>query len=262
MNPASVSNGWQYRLVRDAPGLTSTARLVGHTLATYCNRLTGIAVVRVETLVAATGLGRRTVQRALRELEAAGVVGIAPSARRCRGYAFAEGRHTGAPSEAEGRHTGASNDDEGRHTGALEAPHRRPEGATLAPGTIEGTLGGTARLTPRKARASKPDPYPRPAGVPAQAWADFLTNRRRKKMPNTASAYKRLLDDLDRLVDDDWPPGRLVEFAASRGWCGIYDPRTTSHERTDDRQRPQFAGKSTANAAAIARANLGLVPPG
>lgn len=243
MNPPGTSNGWRYRLVRDAPGLSSNARLVGLTLATYCNRETGLAIVRVETLATASGLSRRAVQRALRELDEGGLVGLAPSARRCRGYRF-EGRQTDAPRAAEGRQPVTR--------GASDS---HPRGVPETPGTIEGTNGGNARLTPRKPRAPKLDPYPRPAGVPAQAWADFLTNRRRKRMPNTASAHKRLLDDLDRLADDEWPPGRLVEFAAARGWCGIYDPRTKSHDR-DTGQRSAIADRSTAGAARRALAIL------
>jgi hypothetical protein len=64
-----------------------------------------------------------------------------------------------------------------------------------------------------------------PEGVDVGHWRDFLANRKRKSLPNTPTAHKRLLADLARLSDDEWPPGRLIEHAAAKGWAAIYDPR-------------------------------------
>lgn len=84
------------------------------------------------------------------------------------------------------------------------------------------------------ARPRKGDPFPMPEGTDPQHWADFLANRRRKRLPNTATAHKRLMQDIARLADDDWPPGRLIGHAAARGWAAIYDPRQDArHDRTD-----------------------------
>lgn len=71
----------------------------------------------------------------------------------------------------------------------------------------------------------KDDPFPKPDWADAQVWDDFLKNRKAKKLPNTATAYSRLMADLNRLADAEWPPGRLLEHAAAKGWGGIYDPR-------------------------------------
>lgn len=67
--------------------------------------------------------------------------------------------------------------------------------------------------------------FPKPDWAEPQAWADFLTNRKRKRLPNTASAYAGFLADIERLTDNEWPPGRLLKHAATKGWGGIYDPR-------------------------------------
>lgn len=77
-------------------------------------------------------------------------------------------------------------------------------------------------------RASR-DEYPKPEWADEKVWDDFKTNRKRKGKPNTASAYKRFCDDIARLSDDEWPPGRLLEHAAAEGWAGIYDPREKSN---------------------------------
>lgn len=82
------------------------------------------------------------------------------------------------------------------------------------------------------ARAKKPNPFPKPDWAPQQAWTDFLANRRRKGRTNTPSAHKRFLDDIARLSDDEWPPGRLLEHAAAEGWAGIYDPRERRNGRS------------------------------
>lgn len=74
-------------------------------------------------------------------------------------------------------------------------------------------------------RTRKADPFPMPDWADAQAWKDFLANRAKKRLPNTPSAHKRFLSDIARLTDEEWPPGRLLQHAAERGWCGIYDPR-------------------------------------
>lgn len=247
--------GWQFRLVRDAPGLSPAAKLAGFVLGTYRSNASGLAWPSVQTVMAGAGLSRRAVQRALRELEAAGLIKLAECSRYGRGYLF-EGRHTDAP---QGRHTdapgtprgapdatlrGATDDTEGRHTDAQTIE-----------GTIEGTMEGslTASSRARQIKIIKPEVFPRPVGVGAEVWRDFLANRRRRRMANTATAHKRLCDDLLRLADDEWPPGRLIEYAAARGWGGIYDPRTTADHERNPRNSP---GKSTANAVAIARANL------
>lgn len=82
------------------------------------------------------------------------------------------------------------------------------------------------------ARARAPDAFPRPAWADPQHWSDFLANRRRRARPNTATAHKRLLDDIERLSSDEWPPGRLLEHAAAHGWAGIYDPKDDRHGRS------------------------------
>lgn len=74
------------------------------------------------------------------------------------------------------------------------------------------------------------DAFPRPDFADPQHWADFLANRKKKRLPNTSTAHAKMLADIERLADDAWPPGRILQAAAERGWAGIYDPR-------DDGQR-------------------------
>ena len=71
-------------------------------------------------------------------------------------------------------------------------------------------------------------------------WADFLKNRRAKRLPNTATAHRKLQTDLaDVSARTGWPPGEVFAACVARGWGAIYDPR----EQTNDRpkQRPSTA---------------------
>lgn len=79
-----------------------------------------------------------------------------------------------------------------------------------------------------EAKASSPrkaDPFPKPEGVDDQVWRDFLGNRKKKRLNNSPTAHKRLMDDLERLSDAQWTIPKLLEYAAAKGWGGIYDPR-------------------------------------
>lgn len=72
------------------------------------------------------------------------------------------------------------------------------------------------------APARKAEPFPRPDWADPQVWSDLLANRRKKGLANTVSAHRKLLADVERLTDENWPPGRVLEAAVSRGWGAIY----------------------------------------
>jgi len=74
----------------------------------------------------------------------------------------------------------------------------------------------------------KPVAFPKPDWADVSVWSDFLANRKRKRLPNTATAHKAFLADIARQADAEWPPGRLLEHATAKGWGAIYDPRQQS----------------------------------
>jgi len=85
-----------------------------------------------------------------------------------------------------------------------------------------------------------------PPGCDAQHWKDFCANRKSKRLARTQTAYAGILRDLARLADTEWPPGRILQYAAEHGWGGIYDPRNSNgknHGRTGFQQRSE-AGHS------------------
>ncbi len=111
----------------------------------------------------------------------------------------------------------------------------------------------TPQQTPRphthpdvNSRAREADPFPKPEWADPQHWRDLKANRKAKRLPNTATAHAKFLRDIDKLSDDEWPPGRLLEAIVARGWAAAYDPRENSNgrhpQRTDLRQADPLRG--------------------
>lgn len=135
-----------------------------------------------------------------------------------------------------------------------EGKSRRNSNAVTPPIEEDHTPCG---LSPNGENHTAPDrrePFPKPDFCDDdQVWSDFLANRKRKRLPNTATAHKGFLDDINRIADDEWPPGRLLKHAAAKGWGGIYDPRSTGTPNNDNRKS---TGGSTRNAAQAALERL------
>lgn len=95
-----------------------------------------------------------------------------------------------------------------------------------------------------------------PDGVPEEVWADFLKNRKTKRMPNTDTAWKKFNDDLARVgAATGLPPPKLIEQCTAKGWGGIYDPREngngqSSQQRNGSGNQP-VDGLSTTTRAAL-----------
>jgi hypothetical protein len=102
----------------------------------------------------------------------------------------------------------------------------------------------------------EPRPWALPVGVSLQVWDDFLTNRRRKRLPNTETAWKGFNDDLKRVsAQTGIPPPKLITQCTAKGWGAIYDPKDEPNvRRTDTMGRHQ----STDGLSSTARAALSV----
>ncbi len=92
--------------------------------------------------------------------------------------------------------------------------------------------------TPARVRGD----FPKPDWADPQVWADFLKNRKRKSMVNTATAYRGFLASIEKHATDEWPPGKLLEYATAKGWGSINEPdemKGTANVRSV--KRPQSA---------------------
>lgn len=55
-------------------------------------------------------------------------------------------------------------------------------------------------------------------------WADFLRNRKAKRLPNTGSAHRKLQTDLAEVsARTGWPPGKVFAACVAKGWGAIYE---------------------------------------
>ena len=92
---------------------------------------------------------------------------------------------------------------------------------------------------PPRGRARQAGAFPKPDWADGQVWSDFLANRKTKRLPNTATAHRKLLADIERIADAAWPPGRLLSVATGKGWGAIYPSIKTLDDENRNGQRNQ-----------------------
>ena len=132
--------------------------------------------------------------------------------------------------EAVGTVTGQSRDSHGDIS--TDPSLSRP----LSPQTPQTPTHTHPDITP----ARKGRDFPMLDCTDAETWADFLRNRKAKRLPNTASAHRKLQTDLAGMAArTGWPPGEVFAACVARGWGAIYDPRETTNDRP--KQRPSTA---------------------
>lgn len=111
-------------------------------------------------------------------------------------------------------------------------------------------------ITPR---ARKGGDFPMLDCTDADTWADFLRNRKAKRLPNTATARRKLESDLAEVsARTGWPPGEVFAACVAKGWGAIYDPRETTNDRP--KQRPSTARETTGETAYRIAAELSQGP--
>ena len=136
--------------------------------------------------------------------------------------------------------TGQSQDSHGTSPHPLPLSPQTPQTPTPAP--VENT------------RAREADKFPCPEWCDPAVWRDLKANRRTKRLTNTPTAHKRFVEAIEAMADEHWPPGRLVEAIAAKGWGGPHDPREARKPNNDNRKQAN-SGRNTAD---LARQKLGL----
>lgn len=112
--------------------------------------------------------------------------------------------------------------------------------------------------TPQHSSSGR-DAFPCPDWCDPAVWRDLKRNRKAKNLANTETAHRLFLREIAKFVDDEWPPGRLVEAIVAKGWGGAYDPREASGKTgKSGNGRQGNSGNSNANAARLALEKLGL----
>lgn len=210
--------------------LPATEKMVLVALADRANAETGMTWLAIRSLrgsmdlITMTSLSERSIQGAIKSLAAAGHITRTENIGRGVTYTV-HPRNSCTP--------------------AADAPPQqlRPAGDAPTPAaaapkpslTLISSDAKASSVKPRAPRLVASSTFPCPDGVDPTHWADLLANRKSKRLTNTATAYAGLLREISRLSDDEWPPGRIVQHAAERGWGAIFDPRERNGTRNGKR---------------------------
>lgn len=91
---------------------------------------------------------------------------------------------------------------------------------------------------------ARDNPFPKPDFINESVWQDFLTNRKKKKTPNTATAYKKLISDLERWQGiTGWTMEDILVRCTAKGWAAIYEPRDENEKQQRDNIQTGSAGR-------------------
>lgn len=96
----------------------------------------------------------------------------------------------------------------------------------------------------------KVDAFPRPDFADAQVWADFLKNRKTKRLSNTATAYGLFVSDMERVIrTTGWPPGEILRLCTAKGWGAIHvtDEMKGDGNGTNNRKSGSGGGQPRSN---------------
>ena len=106
--------------------------------------------------------------------------------------------------------------------------------------TPERRSANTSRTTiPKKDKPSldmRASKFALPDRIPAQPWADFEDMRRRIGKPMTQRAKELAVMRLDKLAEDGWPPGDVLNHSTLNSYQGLFPPKDDRHGR---QQQPQ-----------------------
>jgi len=232
-----------------AKGIRPAEKLVLLGLAECASREGGLAFPSIAALIDFSGLNRKTVIGALSTLVERGLIAetgdTVGKTSQIKVYRLIMERvPKKEPLDSPENGTLSAKESQKRDTDTVREPD-----------TSEAKASSDER-----AREPKLDPFPKPDFAEPHLWADFLTNRKTKKRPNTASAHAKLLREVERwAIETGWPPGDVFRVCVEEGWAGIYDPRTSKNGRGN-----QIGGRNQAdNRDGFARAidrSLGIDP--
>lgn len=76
-----------------------------------------------------------------------------------------------------------------------------------------------------------------PSHIPAEPWQDFCDMRRRIGKPMTLRAMELAVGRLDKLAEDGWPPGDVLNHCTLNSYQGIYPPKDQRNDRPPGQQR-------------------------
>lgn len=192
----------------------------------------------VRHLAEKTRQSERAVQYQLRNMEACGWLQLVANATGGRNTpreyrinpAWVRGANL-APVE-----NGADDDAKGCSPASERVQSEAPKGAAaVAPEPSINHQEPSSETTARK-RATPTDPVIElPDWVSPDLWLAWLEVRRKVRAPNTASALRLNLRNLEKLREAGETPSAVLELAISRGWRGLFSTKGYQQHDHDHR---------------------------
>lgn len=101
--------------------------------------------------------------------------------------------------------------------------HRAKRNVSVTPPDTETETEDTLSNERASTRAKRASTFPRPEFADPAVWGDFLKNRKTKRLSSTETAYRQVLSDIEKLVEQTgWPPGEILRACTAKGWGAIY----------------------------------------
>jgi hypothetical protein len=162
----------------------------------------------ISTIARKSGVSERSVQRAIRKAETDGLVKRQEVIGKGCKYWLAP-RHSATPD-----------------TLSPVTP------ATPTPDTVSPKPSRT--IIPKKDKPSldmRASKFVLPDHIPSQPWVDFEDMRRRIGKPMTQRAKELAVMRLDKLAEDGWPPGDVLNHSTLNSYQGLFPPKDDRHGR-------------------------------
>jgi hypothetical protein len=118
-------------------------------------------------------------------------------------------------------------------------------GTPIAPSLAKELLNITGAKAPSPRASVKPEIFPLPDWLPAEAWVEWQTYLRERRKPLTASTAKKQIKKLDAFRARGMPPERVIEQAIEHGWQGFYELKEAEHDN-GNRRAKQTSGRHDA----------------
>lgn len=188
--------------------LSPTEKLVLLALADWSNDA-GECWPSIARVAEKTGVGTRTVQRAIRKAEKEGIVK--------RDEVLGKGnRYTINP---------CHNDTPATVT---PLPERQGTPATVAPNTSRHTSRKKDKPSSKRVR----EKFDLPDDIPKAEWDGFVEMRKSIGKRLTVNAMHLAVKRLRKLRDEDgWPPGDVLEHSTLNSYQGLFPPKDRRNER-------------------------------
>ncbi len=197
--------------------VTPVQKLVLISLADQAND-DGVSWPGVTSMARRTCLAERSVQRALRELVALGLVTIKERPGRSSVYVVTTGGATQSPPSE-------------RHPSGVSQSH--PRGVTESPGGCHSVTQTIIEPSTNRQKKKATREKDLPDWIPQGAWQAYVEMRNRIRAPLTDKAKQLTWKKLEALRDEGHPVDQVLEQSVERSYRGVFGLKGGTNAKTN-----------------------------